>query len=164
MARHRNHGLRKRCGCPRTKWPKCSHGWHVNFGWKGVKYRLSLDRECGRRITSKTEAEQEADRIRHAIRQGSYWPGAVSASSEKLTFRQFVATWQERRGVELVNARDNAYRIKRLCAFVVPATRPPLVLGDKPLDAVTTDDVEALRDARKAAGLSRSPSIRTSGC
>ena len=28
------------------------------------------------------------------------------------------------------------------------------VFGDKPVDAITTDDVEAFRDARKAAGLS----------
>ena len=61
MAPQRNHGLRKRCGCPRTKWPKCAHGWHFNFSWKGVSHRLSLDRECGRHIESKTEAQAEAE-------------------------------------------------------------------------------------------------------
>ena len=64
MPRHRNHGLRKRCGCPRPRWAKCPHGWHFNFRWKGVSYRLSLDRECGRHIASKTEAQQEADCLR----------------------------------------------------------------------------------------------------
>ena len=130
------------------------HGWHFNFGWKGVRYRLSLDRECRQRITSKTEAETEADRIRHAIRQGGFTAGSTSASGDELTFRQFAAIWKERKGVELVNARDNAYRLERFCAFVLPGVHPALSLGDKRLEAITTDDVEALRDARKAAGLS----------
>ena len=68
MVRQRNHGLRKRCGCPRAKWLKCPHGWHFNFRWKGVNHRLSLDRECGRHIESKTQAQQEAERLRLAIR------------------------------------------------------------------------------------------------
>ncbi len=72
MKRQRNGGLRKRCRCPRSRWPKCAHPWHLNFRWKGEDYRLSLDREVGRAITSKTEAEQEADRIRTAIRDGSF--------------------------------------------------------------------------------------------
>ena len=130
------------------------HGWHFNFKWKGLHYRLSLDRECRQRITSKTDAESEADRIRHAIRQGSFTSGPTSASGDELTFRQFAAIWKERKGVELVNARDNAYRLERFYAFVLPGVQPALSLGEKRLEAITTDDVEALRDARKAAGLS----------
>ena len=54
--RHRNHGLRKRCRCKRKDWPKCPHGWHLNYKPKGgSQYRLSLDREMGRHIDSKTE-------------------------------------------------------------------------------------------------------------
>ena len=97
MPRHRNHGLRKRCGCSRTQWPKCSHGWHFNFSWKGVSKRLSLDRECGRHIDSKTEAEQEADRLRHAIREGTFGmtPAAVTTTAA-LTFDAFAALFVER--------------------------------------------------------------------
>lgn len=40
-------------------------------------------------------------------------------------------------------------------AFVLPGTEPPLTFGEKPLEDITTDDVEVLRDARLAAG--RSP-------
>jgi hypothetical protein len=72
MSNNRNGGLRKRCGCPRRHWPKCSHGWHFNFRWRGVGYRLSLDREVGRSITNKSEALAEADRIRREIREGRY--------------------------------------------------------------------------------------------
>ena len=49
--RHRNSGLRKRCGCPRKVWPKCPHSWFLNFKPRGgPPYRLSLDRELGRRV------------------------------------------------------------------------------------------------------------------
>ncbi len=70
MPRHRNHGLRKICGCPRRTWPKCQHGWHFNFKHTGKHYRLSLDRHAGRRLPNKTEAQAEADAIRMAIRKG----------------------------------------------------------------------------------------------
>lgn len=33
--RHTNHGMRKVCACPRRRWLKCSHPWHVNFKLKG---------------------------------------------------------------------------------------------------------------------------------
>jgi integrase len=150
MARHTNHGLRKRCGCPKTKWPKCPHGWHFNFSWKGVSHRLSLNRECGRHIDSKTEAEAEATRLRGEIRNGVFGTAVV----RELSFRQFADVWRERRGSQLANPHYDGYRLERIYAFTLPATSPPLTFGDKPLDAVTTDDVEAFRDARKAAGRS----------
>lgn len=150
MARRRNHGLRKRCGCPRTKWPRCPHGWHFNFSWKGVSHRVSLDRECGRHIDSKTEAETEATRLRGEIRSGVFGTTVV----RDLSFRQFADIWRERQGSQLANPHFDGYRLKRINAFALPATSPPLTFGDKPLDAITTDDVEAFRDARKAAGRS----------
>jgi hypothetical protein len=70
--KHRNTGLRKRCGCPRKNWAKCSHSWHFNFKWNGEHHRFSLDREVGHPITNKTDAEKEADRIRTAIREDCF--------------------------------------------------------------------------------------------
>ena len=56
--RQRNDGLRKVCGCPRAKWPKCPHGWRMNFKWKGVHHRYALDRLLApRKVRAKTEAE-----------------------------------------------------------------------------------------------------------
>ena len=131
--RHRNHGLRKRCGCPRTKWPKCSHGWHFNFRSKGVSYRLSLDRECGRHISTKTEAKEETDRIRAEIRDGTYQSASSPQTTlDDLTFAQFSKVWEERRGKELVRPRDNRYRLDKIEAFVLPGTEPPITLGEKP--------------------------------
>ena len=149
--RQRNHGLRKRCGCPRAKWPKCSHGWHFNFRWKGVNHRLSLDRECSRHIQTKTEAQQEADRLRLAIREGRYGDSSRLASLDNLTFADFAKVWEERRGRELANAYDNKHRLKKVCAFRLPGET---TFGQKPLASVTTDDIEAYRDYRKAQGLS----------
>ena len=154
MAPQRNHGLRKRCGCPRTKWPKCAHGWHFNFSWKGVSHRLSLDRECGRHIESKTEAQAEADRIRAAIREGRHQATSSPATLDDLTFAQFAETWEERRGRELANAYDSGHRLKKICGFKLPGANPPINFGQKPVSSITTDDVESYRDYRKAKGLS----------
>src|SRR5882672_158599 len=72
MPKNRNGGLRKRCGCPRRNWAKCPHGWHFNFKWRDVHYRLSLDRETGTAITSKSDAQAVADQIRIDIRAGRF--------------------------------------------------------------------------------------------
>src|SRR5439155_24955318 len=73
MPKHRNGGIRKRCPCHRRNWAKCPHGWHLNYRPKGgPDYRLSLDREVGRHIDSKTEAQAEAERIRTEIRSGTF--------------------------------------------------------------------------------------------
>ena len=159
MAKHRNRGLRKRCECPRKNWAKCPHPWHFNFKWKGHHYRFSLDREVGHPITSKTEAEKEADRLRTAIREGRFRQRAdaphteIAQAQSELTFRRFAEDWKKLRGVELVNAKDNEHRIKKVNSFALPGT-PPLVFGDKRLSSITTEDIEAFRAARKADGLS----------
>ena len=63
-ARNRNQGVRKRCDCRRKDWPKCPHSWYFNFKAKnGPHYRLSLDREVGRHIDSKSTAIAEAERM-----------------------------------------------------------------------------------------------------
>ena len=118
-----------------------------------MHYRFSLDREVGRRLTSRSEAEREADRIRTAIREAKFRNGGETPALA-LTFRAFADVWRERRGYQLVRPRDNDYRLGRICEFVLPGTAPPLQFGDKQLLAITTDDIEAFRDARRAAGLS----------
>jgi integrase len=117
-----------------------------------LPYRLSLDAECGRHVSSKTEALEEADRIRAAIVAGTFRaqtpaPAAVPA----LTFRAFAEVWKERRGYQLVRPRDNEYRLAKIAAFILPGGE---TFADKPLSQIRTDDIDAFRDARKAAGLS----------
>src|SRR5262245_52507939 len=109
--RHRNHGLRKRCTCPRKVWPKCSHSWYLNFKPKGgPHYQLSLDREVGRHVDSKSEAQDVAGDIRKAIRDGTFRIPIAQASPPKsppLTFRAFAKIWSDQRGSQLVRPRDN---------------------------------------------------------
>ena len=64
MKRHRNDGLRKVCDCARRNWAKCPHPWHVNFQHNGTAIRKSLDKLAGKRITSKTDAEDAWEQIK----------------------------------------------------------------------------------------------------
>jgi integrase len=157
--RKRNDGIRKRCGCARKNWPKCPHPWHINFKHRGVHYRLSLDREVGRRIEGKGEAEAEAERIRTAIRDGSFRAPVTAAAPQigvataPMTFAGFAEIWKERRGKDLVRPRDNDYRLAKIAAFAIPH-RDGATFGEIPLAAITIDDIEAFRDSRKVEGLS----------
>jgi integrase len=128
----------------------------LNFKWKGTHYRLSLDREVGHHVDNKTDAESIADRIRTSIRDGVFRAPVldVPVAAPVVTFAAFARTWSERRGKQLVRPRDNDYRLKNIKAFILPGTDPPVTFGDKPLRAITTDDIESFRDARRAAGLS----------
>ncbi len=157
MTRHRNGGLRKRCGCPRARWPKCPHGWHFSFQWRTKQYRLSLDRETGRRITSKTEAEREADRLRTAIRGGRY-PGPRLAPDtppqveiDDLSFEEFGRVFVERyskapmpgrrrtgsRGAK-ASWRDDESMLRVVARFVIDGRR----FGDLRLRTITEDVFE----------------------
>jgi hypothetical protein len=98
--RHQNNGLRKKCGCPRRTWPKCSHDWHFNFKPRGGQpWRFSLDVELGRRIASKGEAETEAAKIRAEILAGTFVRAAerrkacTVAPNDVLTVEQLGATY-----------------------------------------------------------------------
>src|SRR5438093_3946148 len=104
-ARHRNDGLRKRCECPRRDWPKCTHPWHLNFQWERQPYRLSLDREVGRKLLGKTEAKTVANQICTAIRNGTFEPRRHRVSTRQveappkvppLTFAKFGELFVER--------------------------------------------------------------------
>ena len=155
MKRHSNGGLRKLCGCARRKWPTCGHGWHFSFQWRGVHHRFSLDRHLGRHVAGKTEAKTEADKIRATIRRGQFSPAQTDeniAISTPVTFDRFSDLYLER---ALHGRRDDAYRLKRLKAFVLP--RPSgQRLGSKPLRQVTEDDLETFMTHVRAEGRSAS--------
>lgn len=153
--RQRNDGLRKRCGCPRRRWGDCAHPWHVNFRWKGTHYRLSLDREAGRQIRSRSDARAELERIRLAVRAGTFRPAPDESQVRgELTFTQFSKLWREGSGQYLVRARDNDYRLGLAEAFVLPGTEPPVTFGQKLVKAITVGDIEAYRASRKKRQLS----------
>jgi len=78
--RNTNDGLWKKCGCSRHRWTKCKHGWYFNFkleakdarklGVAAVPIKKNLDDVVGHHVTSKTEAENEVERLRTALRAG----------------------------------------------------------------------------------------------
>ena len=48
--RHANRGLRKVCDCPRRRWLKCLHPWHINIKLPGGEHlRKSVDKIAGTR-------------------------------------------------------------------------------------------------------------------
>ncbi|MDQ3487624.1 MAG: tyrosine-type recombinase/integrase, partial [Acidobacteriota bacterium] len=103
-------------------------------------------------LDSKGAAEAEADRIRTAIRKGTFrLSDQAPVASGALTFDAFAALWVERRGLQLVSPKDNEYRLGKISTFEIPGKGR---FGAVAIGALTTDDIEAFRDWRKAAGLS----------
>lgn len=156
MQYRRDH-VRKLCLCVRSKWSLCSHPWHFHL-YRGRPYRFSLDKYLGRHVRTWEEARAEANRLWIEIREGRFTGFAggppPAAATAPLTFRAFATVWTTRVGSTLVSGKIHGYRLKTICAFPLPGTDPVVTFGEKPLDRMTTDDIEAFRDARKAAGLS----------
>ena len=152
MSGHQNGGLGKRCACPRRHWAKCRHPWHFAFKWKGVHHRFSLDRQCGRHIDSRTEAEKEADQIRVAIREGRF---GQPTPRREMTLRQLADTYLERY-VQVEHpetADDFRSGLRVICGTPVPRPNGGMApLGEWRLADIVTDTIERYREARRANG------------
>ncbi len=164
MVRHRNDGLKKRCGCKRRNWSECAHPWYFNFQWEGEHHRFNLDREVGRRLRGKTDADTEAESIRDRIRAGIFRSrrqrrqdaaGATTApAGEVVTLRTFGDTFLKRyskaRGKASVD--DDESMLEKVYAFEN--------IGERPVEAITTDVLEAFFEQlrthwRKMCGCTR---------
>ncbi len=146
MTRHRNDGLTKRCACRRRDWAKCGHPWHLAFMWERQHYRLSL----GSRITSKTEAKTEADRIRGEIRAGTY--GRQGVSPAPVTLGQLMAVYFERyvrvHRARVANEESSRAVILRTALPTADGTLRPI--KDWPITDITADTLERFKEARLA--------------
>lgn len=175
MTRQHNDGLRKLCACPRRAWAKCSHPWHFNFKHGGEFYRFSLERRIvrvirdvdgkwrreratlGDKITSKTEAETERDRLRTEIRGGriQQQPAAERPQIETITLADLMATYRKQH-----IAVHRAGTIKNTDYVIGAILRTKLERPDGPLRPfgewlvadITTDVVEHYRLARLSSG------------
>jgi integrase len=151
-----NHGLRKRCDCPRREWPRCSHSWHLNFAWRGTHFRLSIDRETHKHVETKADALAAADHLRDAIRAGTFRQVTAPAVEAGLTFGD-VATKYVKQYVRVATRRkraaaEMALQVAALRRAEVPAANGRTVrLEEKPVDAILKGDVEAIREDRRAA-------------
>ena len=146
--RHRNDGLRKVCGCPRRTWAKCEHPWHFNFKWNGEPYRFSLDKQVGRRLTSKSEAKAEAERLKTEIRAGKFGQQPVR---QVLTVGQLLTQFEKehvtvRRSASLRNDRYQMVAINRTPVELLTGTIRPF--GEWLVADVTPLALERFQAAR----------------
>lgn len=155
--RRANRGLRKRCGCPRSKWPKCDHPWHFNYKWQGVHHRISLNKYVRpRRIEGKIEAEREAARLKIAIEEGHF--GQQRPARDTLTVGQLLAAYLKEyvaleRPRSLTNVR---YQVGAIAAEVLDLpTGERRAFGEWHLADVGTGALEKFRAARRAQTISR---------
>jgi integrase len=171
VRRHHNHGLKKRCACPRTTWSRCSHPWHFGFHWAGREHRYSLHKIAKRDhyyVMSKTEAQALADTLRSDIRTGRLTALAAPAAgipAAGLTFSD-VATKYLKRHVWVPSRRKRASEsiegyVRILERLKIPAAGGTTVaMGTRPFTALTKADVEAARDARRAEFAATKPDDR----
>ena len=174
--RQRNDGLRKVCGCARRTWAKCAHLWHFNFKWDNEYFRFSLERQItrivkdadgkwqrdratlGERITSKSAAIDERDRLRTAIREGKLQqqPQPVERPlQETLTLAQLMDAY--RKQYIAVHRPDTAKNSDYVIGAMLrtPLVRPDgdtRAFGDWLVVDITTDVVEQYRQARLPRG------------
>src|SRR5690606_10240159 len=112
----------------------------------------SLDKHLGRKLRGKTEAETEAERIRAAIRSGTFGQARLKAEA---TLRELVAEYMRRYVEPRKGDRVAVYRSAfRLIAGTVVEhlTRGPLELGEWPVADITPDTIEQFREVRLRAG------------
>jgi len=115
-----------------------------------VPFRFSLDRYEGRPVVSKTEAESLAQRIRDAIRAGTFRgvsTGITSITSAtntpsdvsfEMCGRAFIERYSKERGK--ASWQDDEYMVKRLASFLAVDGRR---LGEIPLQHLTEENLEA---------------------
>ena len=149
--RHRNLGLRKRCRCKRKDWPKCAHGWHMNYKpHRGSHYRISLDRELGQHVDSKTAAIEEAERIRIAIRNGTFRQ-SDTATPAAATFGDRLDTYVRRDWLPTatLNLKASTVRFytKHLENHILP------LLGNRALNSISRKDCRLLVTTVREKGL-----------
>jgi integrase len=164
MSRNRRSEVRKFCTCPPRRRAKCPHAWYFDYTPRGgARVRFSLDIEYERRIESKTEADALGEDIRQQILDGTFRRAADRRQAAQSpivtpgveTFRIFGAKYVER--VCKVRERNKSWkdeqsRFNRLAAFPLPPTGE--LLGDKPLNAITEDDLEVAFSALRSKATS----------
>jgi integrase len=156
----RGNGVRKVCRHSWRQWPKCACAWYFSYKPRGggPRYRFSLDVELGRHVESKTEAEQIATDIRSAINAGTFRrtvgvasPLSLEAVSNAVTLDQFAPIYIDRAAKASGKAswKDDAYLLATVRDHRTAAGRR---LGERPLDLITEDELEAFHAAQRAAG------------
>ena len=159
MPKRTNDGLRKRCRCGVRKWVKCTHPWHFNFRFQGRTHRHSLDAIARSRgeppPASKTEAETWRDTLRNEIRRNVFTLAPPQAQLDgRLTFGdvcdRYLKKHVQREGRRKAGRELMEWYVAALRRFEVPTPNGATArLERRPIDDITTGDVEAVRDGWK---------------
>ena len=159
--------LSKRCNCPRTRWPKCPHGFHFRKMVKRRRWKISLDEWLGHeKIRSVGDAEAVARQMVDAMKAGTFSPlgpqGNAAARAPRPigtqghTFASVAATY--RALVDEDPERKPHYRknLQYLLAIILrwPIPESDATLGALPIGAVDNAVLERFYKAQVAAGKS----------
>lgn len=173
--RKSNDGLKKRCGCARKRWTECEHGWHFSFSRgttvdsegkvKKKEFRYSLDVEAAKRKLPRPIEKQDAltwrERLRAEIREGKHDAAVPTVDAAAPLTLGDVCDKYERDHISVPTRRPQGQKLMLDHIRVARATEIPgphattVRLEDKPITAVTTADLRALRAARVAASQAR---------
>jgi integrase len=172
MPKRTNDGLKKRCAHARKTWRDCACPWWFGFHHGGREYRYSLTRLANARgelaPTSKEDAIVWRDRLRAEIRGGTFidpdaMPPAAAAPATSLAFGDVCDEYLKRH-VRTPTRRAGGKQMMELLVRVLRRAEIPAAKGttirfeQRPIDAITRADVEAVRSWRRAelaAGRSR---------
>lgn len=144
--------IRKVCEHPRSKWKDCSHPWHFSFKWRDTHHRFSLNKHLDREHIDKKTAEDEAAKIRIAIKEGKF---GQTLPVEEMTLNQLVAAYLERY-VDVhhpATADEYRYSLGTVCRTVVPRpTGGSAPLGEWRIADIKTDNVNHFIEIRMKQG------------
>jgi integrase len=148
--------LYKTCDCSDTRKLKCGHSWYLAFKWGGVYHRPSIDKYAGRHIATKGEALELAEKLRDAIKAGTWVKGgAVAAvaveSAAPLTLRALATSYVDDclRVKGLRTTTEQARLLDRACETTI--TLPgggEVVFGELPAESLTVGHISAFKRAR----------------
>ncbi|MEP7306310.1 MAG: site-specific integrase [Acidobacteriota bacterium] len=151
-----NGGLRKRCGCARTAWTRCSHPWHGNVSHDGREYRVSLAKWAKKPagyVMLQGEAKAEFRKWLTSIEGGRETAVAKAAA---LTLNTVAAIYLKEYVHQPDRRKAAAAEMARLVDVVCGATvaRPEggtVTMGDLAIADVTKPVIEAFRQMRRQA-------------
>lgn len=165
MPKRTHDGLKKRCVCGTRRWARCAHSWHFNFHYRGREHRFSLDTVARTRgeppPRSTTEARRWRDLLRNDIRRSVFTLHQPEVEPDgRLTLGdvcdRYVKQHVQKEGRRRAGRQLMEWYAAALRRFEVPAPNGAVLrLELKPMDSITTGDVEAIRDGWKRKRSSR---------
>lgn len=155
-----NDGLFKRCPCGRRRWTTCAHAWCYSIGYAKKGHRGTLNKYLGLprfHPMSRSEAEAVMDKMRVAIREGTYRREPARPNLKPvsvLTFRDVgnACVKEVRNDPNRRSHRAAAFASQHEAICRTPVETPQGVsmpFGELPIAELRTHHIEAFRDGRR---------------